>query len=90
MVAQCAKAVPYSAMPCDPADVLQVLELLEAETAESLEIVDSPLFGIDANRRGPQHAGDGVLDVFAILDGVDPGAMQSSGVVIGQAGDVDF
>ena len=60
----------------------------ESERAEALEIMDGVLLRPD-DRRACEHSVGRCCQLVNLLRGVDPGAMQASGVVVGEAGEVD-
>ncbi len=72
----------------DPAQRVHPLVLVEPQGAEALVVEDSPLLGIREPRQS-QHRLDGVVQVFRVLTGVDPRAVQPSIVVVGEAPDPD-
>lgn len=62
--------------------VIEALVLADAVAVEALEVVDGILFRT-LDRRGRQHGTDLCLDVVQLQGGIDPDAMQVTGVVGG-------
>lgn len=72
----------------DLVGALEAFILAEAVAVEALKVMDGVLFRA-LDRRGRQHSVDLCLDVVQLQGGVDPDAMQVTGVVGGQVGNVD-
>lgn len=70
------------------ADVFQGFVFTEFERAEVVVVMDGPFFGAWLGAAG-QDAADGLLQVFGILVGVNPRAVQAAAVVVGERGDPD-
>ncbi|MCY1433050.1 hypothetical protein D9M71_490690 [compost metagenome] len=68
--------------------VFEALVLAEAVAVEALEVMDG-VFLRPLDRRGRQHGIYLFLDVVQLQGGIDPDAMQVTGVVGGQVGNVD-
>ncbi|MDT4828965.1 hypothetical protein FQZ97_623720 [compost metagenome] len=68
---------------------LQPFVLAEAVTVEALEVMDGILL-CTLDGRGCQHRVDLRLDVVHVQGRIDPDAMQITGVVGGQVGNIDL